>query len=182
MKQYDTDQARKSVLKERARKLAITEDKTSVNSGKEMILLKFQLLPETYAIEFGFIREVSPLKELTTIPNTPAFIMGVMNLRGEIISVVDPKKIFNLRSSGLTEFNKIVVLSHGELIFGMVTDKILGIEKVGQESVLEAPETLSEKAASFIRGICADGTIVLDGKAMMESKSLIAGQKKNQNN
>ena len=82
---------RKLILKERAKHLA-KERKSKQKAGTYIEILTFELGSERYGIEVGEIQEVHPLLQYTQIPCTPAFVFGIINVRGRIISIIDPKK------------------------------------------------------------------------------------------
>src|ERR1700712_5225839 len=90
------------ILRERARLLARVPESEPV-AGAVLELLEFSLAQERYAVENRFVREVCPLKELTPLPCTPPFLLGVVNVRGRILPVLDLKKFFDLPEKGLTD-------------------------------------------------------------------------------
>ncbi len=171
MKQVD-----KEILKKRAKELAQDHTVQNYKTGSGQNMIKFLLTPEVYGIESKYVREVTSLKELTRVPNTPDFVTGVINLRGQIISIIDLKKFFNLKQSGLTEFNKILVLSSPTLLFGIIADKILENAFISLKELDVPPPTISGIGAEFILGIARDGTIVLDGSTLLGTRTIIVDQ------
>src|SRR5664279_5629709 len=85
-------------------------------------LIAFSLGAETYGLESAYIREVYPLKDFTPLPGVPAFILGIINVRGQIMPVVDLKKLFNLPEQGITELNKVIILHDDQMEFGILAD------------------------------------------------------------
>lgn len=168
--------AEKEILKKRAKALSKELPVREYTTGQGENLIKFLLAPERYAIESKYVREVTSLKELTRVPNTPDFVTGVINLRGQIISVIDLKKFFNLKQTGLTEFNKILVLSSPALLCGIIADKILENTFISLKELDPPPPTISGIGAEFILGIAEDGTIVLDGSGLLDTKTIIVDQ------
>ena len=83
---------KKEILKARARALARESGAGTVVQTIEVI--EFLLAYERYAMELDHVREVFPLKEITPLPGTPPFVLGIINVRGQIVSVVDLKKFF----------------------------------------------------------------------------------------
>jgi purine-binding chemotaxis protein CheW len=114
---------KRSLLKKRAQALALQEnDETGQQECIEIIV--FRLAYETYGIETAFVREVYPLKDMTTLPGTPSFVMGIINVRGQIVSVVDLKKFFNLPEKGLGELNKVIIMCNERMEFGILADVV----------------------------------------------------------
>lgn len=89
-------------------------------------MVEFLLAHEKYGIEPDYLREIFPLKTLTPIPCTPPFVLGVTNLRGEVLSVIDLKKFFELPDKGLTDFTKVIVLESETMAFGILADSVTG--------------------------------------------------------
>ena len=91
--------AERKALEERARNLA-REPEAPREERDSLRVLEFDLAYERYAIELSHIREVCPLRDITTIPCTPRFIRGMVNLRGQILTVIDLKAFFGLPEKG----------------------------------------------------------------------------------
>jgi len=99
-----TPAEKRAILKKRAQVLA-RAPKREDEAGECLEVVEFLLAYEQYGIESSYIREVYPLKDLTPLPCTPPFVLGIINVRGQILSVIDLKKIFDLPQKGLTELN-----------------------------------------------------------------------------
>src|SRR5665647_2485740 len=108
----------KKILMDRAKVLA-HEDKDETSRGESIRVVEFRLSNERYAIESMYIREVLPLKELTVVPCTPPYILGIINVRGQILSVIDLKVFFELPREAATSATKIIVLSSSEMELGL---------------------------------------------------------------
>ena len=164
-----------TILAERAKKF--TGWKTeSAKAVESLLVVEFQLIPEHYCIDIQSITEVLVLKDITPIPGLPAFVLGAMNVKGKIISIVNLKTFFNLKLSGITEMNKVIVIRHQEMEFAIVTDKICGTREIAMESLSAPPITLNGIGAEYIHGTTPDGLILLDIPAIMSSNALIINQ------
>src|SRR5439155_26042073 len=95
--------------KARARVLAQEPAETAALEER-LEVIEFRLADEQYGLESAYVREVYPMKELTPLPCTPPFVLGLINLRGQILSVIDIKKFFGLPERGLTDLNKALVV------------------------------------------------------------------------
>ncbi|OFY49730.1 MAG: hypothetical protein A2W85_07665 [Bacteroidetes bacterium GWF2_41_31] len=162
-------------LNERARVVAHKKKATLVDDDSVEVV-EFILHPEHYAIEGKYIREVLSLNEITTIPGTPDFVMGVINFRGTILSIVNLKVIFGLTEKGLTELNKVIILRNDTMEFGIVADGLVGNKSILFKTLSDAPLTLSGTSANFVSGITAEGLIILDANRMLNSNQLIIDQ------
>ena len=95
----------KAILKARAKALAREQEPDQCEQDR-LEVIEFVLADEKYAVESSFVREVYPFREFTPIPGAPPFVLGIINVRGHIVSVVDLKKFFGLPEKGLTDLSK----------------------------------------------------------------------------
>ena len=161
------------ILKERARKIAGRKNNENQIIGEYISVVEFLLAPEIYAFEDKYVTEVLSLKEITTIPGTPAFVMGVINLRGRIISVINLKVLFKLKERGLTELNKVILLKNDIMEFGIVVDSIIGNKTISINSLSPVPLTLDNIGIEYITGVVPDGLILLNAENLLSSKQII---------
>ena len=163
----------KDILKARAVKLA-KETVSEKEKSKELDVVEFKIARETYGIELKFIRTIYPLKNLTYIPGAPDFIKGVINLRGEIISVVDLKKFFDLPDQELTNLSQVIILSSDTMEFGILADEILDVMQIPEASIQPSLPTLTGIRLAYLKGVTGDSEVILDGdKLLADEKMLI---------
>jgi purine-binding chemotaxis protein CheW len=168
----DTPEKKRTVLRSRAK--ILSQEIEREGTDKEYLdILEFLLAQETYAIETSFIREVYPLMELTPLPCTPAFVIGLINLKGQILTVVDMKKFFDLPEKGITNLNKVIVVRKDAMELGILADEIIGIRNI-QVNELQPPlSTMSGIHAEYLKGITGERLIVLDMERFLTDKKLI---------
>jgi len=162
----------KTILLERAKKIAGRKD-GKTQYGDSISVVEFLLTPERYAFEGKHISEVLSLKEITSIPGTPAYVMGVINLRGRIVSIINLKILFNLKERGLTELNKVMVLKNNNMEFGILADSISGNKSIFLNTLSPPPLTLDNIGAEYVSGVTPDGLIVLNAMNLLSSKQII---------
>ena len=162
----------KLIFEKRAKALALNT--VTVKPAESQIdVVEFILAYETYALESSFIREVFPLKEFTPLPGTPFFVLGVTNVRGEIVSVIDIKKFFDLPSKGLTDLNKLIIL-HGENVeFGILADSIIGTRKIPVSDIQPSLPTLTDVRANYLKGITKERVVILDAQKLLSDKEIV---------
>ena len=160
----------RALLAARARALA-TEAAPAPGAG--FAALEFRLAGEHYAVESSWVREVYPLREYTPLPGTPPFVLGIIHLRGQIVSVLDLKKFFDLPSHGLSDLDKVIVLSNGRMEFGILADAIIGTRRILHDDVQAALPTLTEIRAKYLLGITRERQVVLDGSKLLSDPALI---------
>lgn len=103
----------------------------------EMQVLEFDLGDEIYCVEIDYVAEIVDMDELTSVPNTPSHVEGVMDLRGRTTSIVDPKVVFDIEDSG--EERRIIVFDPDVLdadgAIGWVVDEADQVVNVSEESI-----------------------------------------------
>jgi purine-binding chemotaxis protein CheW len=166
MKEADPEIAMNAIDKERilnARADAIRNKPEAAHRNQADIeVLQFLLGQEVYAIDVFYIREVVHLKELTLLPCTPSFILGIFNIRGKILSVIDLRRFFSLPEKGITNLNRVVVVQHGEIELGILADDVIGTCLTDLASLQTHIPTVTGLQQNFIQGISPDKTILID--------------------
>jgi purine-binding chemotaxis protein CheW len=175
MKQEAMAQAPAAILRARARLLA-QEPKKADESGTHLEIIEFKLASETYGIEAMFVREIHQLRDLTPLPGVPSFVLGITNVRGQILSVVDLKKFFNLPDKGLGELNKMIILRNKGMEFGILADSILGTHAIPLEAIQAPPATVTGIGAEYVRGVTGERVIVLDAEKILDDGKMIVNE------
>ena len=164
------DQARKKVLRERAKRLARPPNRQA-ETDQTLQVLEFVLAGEHYAVEAHFVREVRHLREFTALPGTAPYVLGIVHLRGQIFSVLDIKKFFDMPEAGLTDLNKVILLESREMAFGILADSIVGLRSLAADSLQRLP-TLTGIRAQYLRGVAPDRTVVLDAESLLSDPAI----------
>lgn len=160
------------ILKERAQTLAREAvPAEAADAGIEVI--EFLLAHERYAVASEYVREVYPLEDITPLPCTPAFVLGIVNLRGEILSVIDIKKFFDLPEKGLTNLNKVIVLESADMVFGIVADAISGVRRIPRAGIQPSLPTLTGIREDYLLGVTAERVVILDAEKLLTDETLI---------
>ncbi|MBF0462647.1 MAG: purine-binding chemotaxis protein CheW [Magnetococcales bacterium] len=121
----------------------------------------------------SYIHEIFPLKELTELPGVPAFILGIVNMRGKIISVVDMRQFFDLASKGFSDLSRVIVLRSPEMEYGILADDIRGIRSVPEAETVPSLPTLTGIRREFLKAITHDQTVILDGKKLLSDPKMV---------
>jgi purine-binding chemotaxis protein CheW len=168
-----TPEEKQKILRTRAQALAREPELEEAARGT-LEVVEFLLAYETYGVESSYVREVYPLKAFTPLPCTPPFVLGIMNIRGQILSVIDLKKFFDLPAKGLTDLNKVIVIHNDSMAFGILADAILGVRSMPLESVQPSLPTLTGIRAAYLKGVTAERMVILDaGKLLADSKMIV---------
>jgi purine-binding chemotaxis protein CheW len=163
---------RRSILRERARVLA--RESGPADAAKDFIdVIEFRLGSEAYALEYAFVREVHPLKDFTPLPCTPRHVLGILNLRGQILSVVDLRSFFDLPARGLGDLNKVIVLRDEKMEFGILADEVTGVQAIPRIGLRPPIPTLTGIGAEYLLGITDGGLIVLDATTILRDERIV---------
>jgi purine-binding chemotaxis protein CheW len=149
------------VLRLRARALARPAESGAVG-GSSLELLEFRLAEERYCVETRHVGEVYPLRDLTPLPCTPPFVLGIVNVRGRVTPVIDIKKFFGLPEKGLTDLHCIILVRGNGVELGLLADVIVAVRSIAAESLQATLPTFTGIHADYLKGLTADRLVVLD--------------------
>ena len=140
-------------LRERARRLAATPHREEADD--EIEVLSFRLRNEEYAAEMRLLRAVHPVDGLTPVPCTPPHVAGILNVRGEIITVLDLGAALGLGPGSRSETQEIVLADRAGTLVGLLVDEVHGVERMSLHELDRSPT-----GSELVRGIVM-GRIVL---------------------
>ncbi len=126
-------------------------------TGEEEQLVSFKLGKETFGIKVSQVREIGKVEDITKVPNMPEFIEGMMNLRGQITTVINLKKRFNIdsQSNDLASASRIIIAEIGDNQIGIMVDAVEDVLRVPRQSIVPPPKTLSfDLGSAYLMGIC----------------------------
>ncbi|MDP3396016.1 MAG: chemotaxis protein CheW [Methanoregula sp.] len=158
------------ILAERAQRLS---QPAARSRGIEQIeVLKFRLAYQQYAIGMKYVREVVLTGGITPVPGTPEYISGICAIRGEIISLVDLRALFSISGRGLTDLNRVIVVTDGTMTFGILADYITGITMISASMPVAPTPVTPTGAIPYLLGV-VDGIVVLDGTALLSDPRML---------
>ncbi|MDB6166329.1 MAG: CheW protein, partial [Lacunisphaera sp.] len=168
----ESSPAVQQILRARARALAQLPERAPA-AETVIEVLEFRLAQERYAVETRHVREVYPLKELTPLPCTPPFVLGIVNVRGRILPVFDLKKFFELPDQGLTDLHRIILVSSPDLEFGLLADLIVGVQSIPVGNLQFSLPTLTGIRADYLKGVTPESLVVLDLARILADPKII---------
>jgi purine-binding chemotaxis protein CheW len=131
-----------------------------------LTVLTFKLNFERYAIDVMPVRAIRPLSRITPVPSLPPFYRGVVNLRGQIITVLDLQRFFNL---GDTPAHELIIIQSNQLEIGLLTVHVEGVASIPIQAI-EPIESIR-----YASGVTPERLIILDIAALFEDERLIIG-------
>ena len=130
--------------------------KTSAQGSEDPILqwVNFRLDNETYGINVMQVQEVLRYTEIAPVPGAPAYVLGIINLRGNVVTVIDTRQRFGLSSAPVTDNTRIVIIEADKQVVGILVDSVAEVVYLRQSEVETAPNVGNEESAKFIQGVC----------------------------
>jgi len=129
--------------------------------------LTFRLGAEEYGIDILKVQEIRGYDQVTRIANAPAFIKGVVNLRGVIVPIIDLRLKFNLGEAKYDAFTVVIVLNVLQRVVGVVVDSVSDVLELGGDQIKPAPEFSSMLDAGYITGLGTIKPATEDGETRM---------------
>ena len=155
-----------------------TQTQTTIEAAGESTgseFLAFTLGKEEYGIDILKVQEIRGYEPVTRIANAPAFIKGVVNLRGTIIPVVDMRIKFNLGTPTYDQFTVVIILNIAGRVVGMVVDSVSDVMTLQPEQIKPAPEVGTVFDSDYLIGLGTLGErmlILVDIDKLMSSSDM----------
>ncbi|MDR2367938.1 MAG: chemotaxis protein CheW [Deltaproteobacteria bacterium] len=156
----------------------------SVDHSKDLKFLRFELDGEYYGLDILKIMEINGMMEITSVPQTPQFMKGLINLRGKVIPVIDLRLKFGLPEEAYTERTSIIVIEFKTVVgttqMGIVVDRVSEVITINQADIVPAPEFGTKLRSEYIKGMAKTKTqvlIILDIDLILTDEELTFGPK-----
>ena len=138
-------------------------------------LLTFRLGQEEYGLNILNVQEIRGYDAVTKIANSPAFLKGVINMRGVIVPIIDMRIRFNLGEATYNEFTVVIILNIGSRVIGMVVDAVSDVTSLKADQVRPAPDFGSVLDTAYIDGLATVDErmiIVIDIEKLMTAEDM----------
>lgn len=117
----------------------------------------FKLSNETYGINVLDVREVLRVSDITPVPGVPHYVLGMINLRGNVVTVLDARRRFGLEPKKPDELSRIVIIESDEQVVGILVDAVAEVVYLRSSEIEPAPNVGGEEAAKHIHGVHSRG-------------------------
>lgn len=167
----------------RAEQLARVPEEEDVGEQIELVLIA--LGSEVYGLDVHHVREMGPIQRITRVPRVPDWLVGVVNLRGRIVSVLDIQRFFGLargsdEQPGIPQESKyLVVAESAGMQVALIVDRIIAVERIAASAIREVPDTIRSLPAEYVRGTTPYGAskdtllVVLNLSSLLEDRRLV---------
>jgi purine-binding chemotaxis protein CheW len=116
-------------------------------------LVVFELANEFYGINIAVVESIIKMQEITQLPQTPAYIKGVTNLRGTVLPVIDLRIRFGLETQEHTRQTRVIIVTMGTVKVGLMVDGVSEVLRVSDESIEPLPPMINSVNSDFLKGI-----------------------------
>ena len=122
----------------------------------------FQLEEETYGINVMQVQEVLRYSEIAPVPGAPDYVLGIINLRGNVVTVIDTRLRFGLPENEITDNTRIVIIESDKQVIGILVDSVAEVVYLKKSEIDSAPNVGTEESARFIQGVSnRDGELLI---------------------
>ncbi|BCJ85283.1 chemotaxis protein CheW [Effusibacillus dendaii] len=137
-------------------------DKQELEQGiNDRKYIVFRLLEEEYGVEVNQVRSIERMQRITRVPRTPAFVKGVMNLRGVVTPVIDLKTRFNLGTENYTDSTRIIIVAVNDMEVGLIVDAANDVVDIETSAIEPPPEVVGGLRAAYLDGVANLGQRLL---------------------
>jgi len=126
---------------------------TRIGAQDQLQLVTFEVASEEFAVDILSVQEINRMMELTRVPQSPADVEGVINLRGKIIPVIDLRKRFDLPPTERNEHSRIIVVEVHGRVLGFIVDRVHEVLRISATIVEPAPAMICSIDSDFIAGV-----------------------------
>jgi purine-binding chemotaxis protein CheW len=155
----------------------VKEDKRQQLSGEIVQVVSFKLGSEEYGVDISQVQEIIRMVEITHVPRAPRFMEGVINLRGQLIPIIDLRTRFGMPRIDATKSTRIIVTEIGNKRVGIVVDSVSEVLNIPMENVEDAPEMIAGVGTEYIQGVGKMNERLI---IMLDLTMVISGEEKQQ--
>jgi purine-binding chemotaxis protein CheW len=122
----------------------------------------FRLENEKYGINVMQVQEVLRVSEIAPVPGAPSYVLGIVNLRGNVVTVIDTRARFGLPAAEMDDSTRIVIIEADEQVVGILVDSVAEVVDLKTSDMETAPNVGTEESAKFIQGVAShDGELLI---------------------
>lgn len=124
------------------------------NEGELKRWVTFRLGQELYGVNVMQVREVLRYTDIAPVPGAPSYVLGIINLRGNVVTVMDTRMRFGLPSAEVTDSTRIMIIESDNHVVGILVDSVAEVVDLNTNDIDDTPNVGTEDSAKFISGVC----------------------------
>ena len=113
----------------------------------------FQLEDETYGINVMQVQEVLRVSEIAPVPGAPDYVLGIINLRGNVVTIIDTRRRFGLMPKEMDDMTRIIVIEAENQVVGIVVDSVAEVVELRASQIESAPNVGNDESSRYIQGV-----------------------------
>jgi len=122
----------------------------------------FKLENETYGINVMQVQEVLRYNEIAPVPGAPLYVLGIINLRGNVVTVIDTRSRFGLSPCDITDNTRVIIIESEKQVIGILVDSAAEVVYLKASEIDDAPNVGNDESAQFIQGVSnRDGELLI---------------------
>lgn len=114
----------------------------------------FRLENESYGVNVMQVQEVLRYTEIAPVPGAPSYVLGIINLRGNVVTVIDTRSRFGLMPDDVTDNSRVVIIESNKQVIGILVDSVAEVVYMKASEIEPTPNVGTDDSAKFIRGVC----------------------------
>jgi len=140
------------------------------NTGETRRFVTFQLADETYGIDVMTVQEVLRVSEIAPVPGAPDYVNGIINLRGNVVTVIDSRKRLGLMPHETNDATRIIIIESDKQVVGMMVDSVADVVNVQSSEIDLPPNVGNDESSRYIKGVVSRDSGLL---ILMDVKKLL---------
>ena len=125
-------------------------------------LVTFRLEDETYGINVMQVQEVLRVSEIAPVPGAPPYVLGIINLRGNVVTVIDTRSRFALPPGDIDDSSRIVIIESEKQVVGILVDSVAEVVELRGSEIDSAPNVGNDESSKYIQGVATrDGDLLI---------------------
>lgn len=121
----------------------------------------FRLADEIYGINVMQVQEVLRMTDVAPVPGAPHYVMGIINLRGNVVTVLDTRKLLDLATSDITDSSRIMIIESGKVTVGLLVDSVAEVVNIALSDIDPPPSVGNDEGSRYIQGVYSSDQQIL---------------------
>ncbi|KPH96303.1 chemotaxis protein CheW [Pseudoalteromonas porphyrae] len=143
-------------------KRVLSSSKNADSNDEVLQWVTFKLESETYGVNVMQVQEILRYTEIAPVPGAPSYVLGIINLRGNVVTVIDTRSRFGLMSAETTDNSRVLIIEAEEQVIGILADSVAEVVYLRSSEIDSAPNIGTEESAKFIQGVSnRDGELLI---------------------
>ena len=135
--------------------MSATAGNSKTATDEDLRWVTFRLENEKYGINVMQVQEVLRVTEIAPVPGAPSYVLGIINLRGNVVTVIDTRSRFGLSSAEMDDSTRIVIIEADEQVVGILVDSVAEVVDLKASEIETAPNVGTEESTKFIQGVAS---------------------------